>query len=920
MTPEMNPSEPVGSMITIIAPLDPSRVAGLRETIATTLGNPDRGAFGSAVETESLFLHFASLHALTDSTGQKGYLIFELSADGTDEAILNTLASRAGTLLTPIFELAQDWRAEQKLATYLLGHRLRNGYHLHQRPGLAFCGTPGLSVQTIRDEAVLSAEAARIVQGLDPTLPPLEKLKSLRATLERSDQFRWALGPLAAIKNGDRQKSRSFALELIAFFLWPLLVFLLPICLWLAWPDRWVGTLGAGTETTLSLMSGALRQILLFAAALFGLMTLLVGLTLGLVYFRFRAQEQTDKVSERRPDPTELGHMFERENQPGHVQNHMVSRVVMKRGLLRRLTIRLAFWAVARNARANPKPGHLGDIGTIHFARWVALPGTRDLLFFSNFGGSWESYLEDFITKAHQGLTAVWSNTEGFPRTRNLVQDGATDGERFKRFARESMFHTPFWYSAYPRLSTANIRANHAIRADLAVLATEAVAVDLLSRFGSSMRPIDKLELTQIQSLVFGGMGFKPDGRLLVIRLGTDVETNRHWLRGVLPYVSFNDGRYAAAPAVLTLACGAPGLRKLGLDDKTLATFPTAFVEGMQAKGRDRILGDIGTNASEHWLWGATGVDVALLIYGDQVRSGAPRPIDALDRTLSHLTQTAGGEVLFRQALTPVGDTLADRKEPFGFVDGVSQPAIRGTYRGLRNADPIHLVEPGEFVLGYPDNHGTVPPGPMMGAAQDPAYRLPLASAAQGYPHPEPDTPRQPGYNGSFLVIRQLEQDAAGFAAFCRSEGARLQAAFPDLPLVAQDMEHYVGAKMIGRWQDGSSMVRNPYLSASRLQTLTGKDPGLAAARPEQPHPDPNEQPIAAAGTSQAEALVQMQKVASANSVKDGAENESSTTVTPIVPDNDFLFGTEDPQGFRCPYGAHIRRVNPRESLSPGSR
>ena len=37
-------------------------------------------------------------------------------------------------------------------------------------------------------------------------------------------------------------------------------------------------------------------------------------------------------------------------------------------------------------------------------------------------------------------------------------------------------------------------------------------------------------------------------------------------------------------------------------------------------------------------------------------------------------------------------------------------------------------------------------------------------------------------------------------------------------------------------------------------------------------------------------------------------------------PDNDFLFGTEDPQGLRCPLGAHIRRANPRESFNPGSQ
>ena len=37
-------------------------------------------------------------------------------------------------------------------------------------------------------------------------------------------------------------------------------------------------------------------------------------------------------------------------------------------------------------------------------------------------------------------------------------------------------------------------------------------------------------------------------------------------------------------------------------------------------------------------------------------------------------------------------------------------------------------------------------------------------------------------------------------------------------------------------------------------------------------------------------------------------------------PDNDFLFGAEDPQGLRCPFGAHIRRANPRESFAPGSQ
>jgi len=39
-----------------------------------------------------------------------------------------------------------------------------------------------------------------------------------------------------------------------------------------------------------------------------------------------------------------------------------------------------------------------------------------------------------------------------------------------------------------------------------------------------------------------------------------------------------------------------------------------------------------------------------------------------------------------------------------------------------------------------------------------------------------------------------------------------------------------------------------------------------------------------------------------------------------VTPDNDFLFGAEDPQALRCPFGAHIRRANPRESFTRGSQ
>jgi len=108
------------------------------------------------------------------------------------------------------------------------------------------------------------------------------------------------------------------------------------------------------------------------------------------------------------------------------------------------------------------KPGR--NIGTIHYARWFHLPGTDKLIFLSNFDGSWESYLGDFIDKAAVGLTAVWSNTVDFPRTRFLAFGGAADGPRFREWARAHQCRTDVWYSAYPDLSMPAIDNNSAIR------------------------------------------------------------------------------------------------------------------------------------------------------------------------------------------------------------------------------------------------------------------------------------------------------------------------------------------------------------------------------------------------------------------------------------------------------------------------
>ena len=79
--------------------------------------------------------------------------------------------------------------------------------------------------------------------------------------------------------------------------------------------------------------------------------------------------------------------------------NHMISVTQRKPGVVRWITTRFAFWGVGEFAANRYPPGFLRTIGTIHFARWVTAPGSPDLVFFSNYDFSWESYLEDFITR-----------------------------------------------------------------------------------------------------------------------------------------------------------------------------------------------------------------------------------------------------------------------------------------------------------------------------------------------------------------------------------------------------------------------------------------------------------------------------------------------------------------------------------------
>ncbi|HEV2556933.1 MAG TPA: hypothetical protein VGV17_24550 [Bosea sp. (in: a-proteobacteria)] len=146
-------------------------------------------------------------------------------------------------------------------------------------------------------------------------------------------------------------------------------------------------------------------------------------------------------------------------------QNHMGSIVLIKPGVLRAILIHVGHWGLnlLLKARIDSRAGYLGSMRTVHFAHWAFLNNDSRLLFCSNFDHSWDSYLDDFIEKAHGGLTLAWSCGVGFPPTRLLLGEGATQGRKFKSWALASRTVSRFWFSAYPDLTVDQIERHHRI-------------------------------------------------------------------------------------------------------------------------------------------------------------------------------------------------------------------------------------------------------------------------------------------------------------------------------------------------------------------------------------------------------------------------------------------------------------------------
>lgn len=204
-----------------------------------------------------------------------------------------------------------------------------------------------------------------------------------------------------------------------------------------------------------------LRDWAVMSAVTFVLAALYTVIFLYLI----RRKELTDPEPSIEFDLPRLQRNTDREDRVLH--NHLATVTELRPGKLRVYALRVVLRAVAILARVYFNQGDLDSIVSIHFARFVihSHNGRHRLLFMGNYDGGFSAYLGAFSTVP--GTTAVWSNTQGFPRTFGLLFDGACDEQRFKAFGRRSQAQTLGWFSAYPTLSTQDVHAGTLTHLDL---------------------------------------------------------------------------------------------------------------------------------------------------------------------------------------------------------------------------------------------------------------------------------------------------------------------------------------------------------------------------------------------------------------------------------------------------------------------
>jgi deferrochelatase/peroxidase EfeB len=349
------------------------------------------------------------------------------------------------------------------------------------------------------------------------------------------------------------------------------------------------------------------------------------------------------------------------------------------------------------------------------------------------------------------------------------------------------------------------------------------------------------VDFSDVQGLVRFGFGKMTEAAYLLVKI-RNVSAARRWLAQARPTTAMEMN--PLPETAMQFAITSDGLKALGLSSRILAGFSDEFLEGMaNVQNRSERLGDVGSNSPEHWSWGSRDnvPDAVLMLFAKS------NQLDAWEQTVKDQVWREGFEQISRLDTTDLG-----QREPFGFIDGISQPIIdwAQSRKPSPNADQLeygNVVCVGEFLLGYKNEYGRYTDRPLLDALETGASELP---DAEDWP-----AKKDLGRNGSYVVVRQLEQNVRRFWQFV-DEAANS----------SESTKYEIAEAMVGRkLEDGRSL--------------------LALS------PDP---------------------IPGVGDTGDDAQRRRDTQL------NQFTYSL-DPEGAQCPLGAHVRRGNPRTPDIPGN-
>ena len=412
------------STFMVLGAILPHREAELRQLLDSMNHSPGRVNANNALVPFGEFetLHFARFVILQDNSlddvlahglprrDYPLYLAFLGTLDGDRNAFLKDVSRRASPGLRAIFSCCKGFGSD----TDLLDWMRRNS----RFPIAAYTNYLGRTVRQVREEAALREALERYVQSNEAALAGLSPLK-VHAALRRF---------VEAEKSARRLRLSHET----------------------ATPLRWR-------------ISNCLRFI---GPPFLSLLASPILIPVGLIFLsRIRRLEKTDPELCFRVDQAHSDNLAQFEDHD--VTNQFSVMGSLKPGPVRLWTAIFVLRIVDYTARYLYKRGRLARIRTIHFARWVFLDGRKRMAFFSDYDGSLESYMDDFINKVGFGLNVVFSNGIGYPRTNWLIFDGCADELKYKEFLRRHTIPTQVWYKAYPGQTAVDLERNSRIRKGL---------------------------------------------------------------------------------------------------------------------------------------------------------------------------------------------------------------------------------------------------------------------------------------------------------------------------------------------------------------------------------------------------------------------------------------------------------------------